>query len=163
MRAEQFWEIVDEAQRVADNSQDRRVDELRRILSTETVKELQSFQQHYDEHIRQSYRWDLWEVAYIINGGCSDDGFRFFRDWLISEGRATFETALVAPESLAKLPKIHLAELELFGYVACELFEAKSGGKLDRYFSTEISKPAGEEWSEADLAHMFPVLVRVYS
>ena len=30
-----------------------------------------------------SYQSNLWAVAYIINGGCSDDGFDYFRGWLI--------------------------------------------------------------------------------
>ena len=34
-----------------------------------------------------SYRWDLWGAAYLANGGCSDDGFDYFRGWLIGQGR----------------------------------------------------------------------------
>jgi hypothetical protein len=27
----------------------------------------------------RAYRADLWGAAFIINGGCSDDGFEYFR------------------------------------------------------------------------------------
>ncbi len=37
-------------------------------------------------------------MAYIINGGCSDDGFDYFLGWLIAKGRKYFEAALVNPE-----------------------------------------------------------------
>jgi hypothetical protein len=36
-----------------------------------------------------------------MNGGCSDDGFDYFRGWLISQGRTVFEAALENPDSLA--------------------------------------------------------------
>jgi Protein of unknown function (DUF4240) len=62
-----------------------------------------------------------------MNGGSSDDGFRYFRDWLIPEGRATLEKALASPDPLAELPRVEIAELELFGYMALELFEEQGG------------------------------------
>ena len=36
----------------------------------------------------------LWDAAYLINGGCSDDGFDYFRGWLVDQGRETFERCL---------------------------------------------------------------------
>jgi hypothetical protein len=161
MNTDRFWQIVDAA-RVAASDIDARVDALQKQLRSLGLEELQSFQNHYDEQIRRSYRWDLWGVAYLINGGCSDDGFRYFRDWLISEGRSVFESAISNPNSLAELPTVSLAELELFGYVACKLFESKGGGELDRDFSTELSMPVGEEWSEDDLPHLFPEVALKY-
>ena len=51
------------------------------------------------EHHRVSpTRWDLWGVAYIVNGGCSEDGFEYFRGWVISQGRNVTELALSNPE-----------------------------------------------------------------
>ena len=32
------------------------------------------------------YRWDMWAAAYLIGGGCSDDGFIDFRAGLIAQG-----------------------------------------------------------------------------
>ena len=49
----------------------------------------------------RAYRRDLWGAAYLINGGCSDDGFRDFRTWLILQGRIVYEAALADPDSLA--------------------------------------------------------------
>lgn len=34
----------------------------------------------------KTYDWDLWGAAYLINGGASDDGFDYFRGWLLSQG-----------------------------------------------------------------------------
>ncbi|MFL6076856.1 MAG: DUF4240 domain-containing protein [Mycobacteriales bacterium] len=35
----------------------------------------------------ESYQGDLWGAAYLINGGASDDGFDYFRGWLIARTR----------------------------------------------------------------------------
>src|SRR5262249_3624297 len=96
-----FWQIVDAARLRAGADTGARVEAVRAGLSGLPATELESFQRHYDEQIRRSYHWDLWGAAFVMNGGCSDDGFRYFRDWLVSEGRATFEAALENPESLA--------------------------------------------------------------
>ena len=39
----------------------------------------------------------------MINGGSSDDGFHYFRAWLISRGQAVYEAAVANPDSLAGL------------------------------------------------------------
>ena len=58
----------------------------------------------------QSYGWQLWQAAYLINGGCSDDGFEYFRGWLITQGRETFERVVADPDTLADLPAVqHVA------------------------------------------------------
>jgi hypothetical protein len=57
----------------------------------------------------ESYRWDLWGAAYLINGGCSDDGFDYFRGWLLSQGRAIWQATLADPDSLADHPRSAVA------------------------------------------------------
>jgi hypothetical protein len=162
MDSDRFWQIVDSARAKAGDDNDGRVEALRDLLANEDMDALQAFQNHYDEMIRRSYNWGLWGAAYIMNGGCSDDGFRYFRDWLVSEGRVIFEKAVQSAESLAEIPAPEFAENELFGYVALELFEKKGGGELERDFSTEISMPAGDEWAEGDLPRRFPLLAKKY-
>ena len=41
--------------------------------------------------------------AYIIGGGCSDDGFWDFRSWLAVRGKRVYLVALRNPESLARV------------------------------------------------------------
>ena len=47
-----------------------------------------------------SYRSSLWAAAYVINGGCSDVGFDYFRGWLMLQGRETFGQAVADPTRL---------------------------------------------------------------
>ena len=49
----------------------------------------------------RAYRRDLWRVAELANGGASDDGFYYFRLWLVGMGKGVFEAALADPDSLA--------------------------------------------------------------
>ncbi|MFJ6725682.1 MULTISPECIES: DUF4240 domain-containing protein [unclassified Streptomyces] len=53
-----------------------------------------------------AYHYPLWNAAYLIEGGCGDDGFMDFRDGLALQGRAVFERAVADPDSLADLPLV---------------------------------------------------------
>ncbi len=58
--------------------------ELRRLALDEVV----SFHGHFTDCVDRAYSWPLWAAAYIMGGGCSDDGFWDFRSTLISMGLA---------------------------------------------------------------------------
>ena len=38
----------------------------------------------------------------MLKGGCSDDGFEYFRGWLLSRGRKVYEAAMRNPDSLVR-------------------------------------------------------------
>ena len=163
MEISEFWAIIAAARSTSGDDPDERVEGLRAQLAILCPQKLQSFQNHYDSLISRAYRWDLWGAAYIINGGCSDDGFRYFRDWLISEGEDVYEAAILDPESLAGRPHIDVAENELFGYVALELFEQAEGRALERDMSTEGADPEGTPWEEEAVCQLFPRLAAKYA
>lgn len=163
MDIDRFWQHVEAAKTQADGDTEARVEALYAVLGGLSPAELQAFQSHYDQLIAASYRWDLWAAAYIINGGCSDDGFRYFRDWLISEGRGVFEKALKDPDSLAELPHVDPAELESFGYVALDLHEEKGAGRMPRGAAVPEGEPAGEPWEEEAVGDLLPRLDAKYA
>ena len=105
-----------------------------------------------------AYRWDLWGAAYVINGGCSDDGFMDFRSWLIAQGRAVYDAAMADPESLADHIKEDYATFEEFAYVAVEVFEKKTGEDFPDTGIRYAAEPEGSRWEEEDLDGMFPRL-----
>ena len=120
------------------------------------------FQHKYDELLERAYRWDLWGAAFVMNGGCSDDGFRHFRDWLISEGEAVYEAALAAPDSLAAVNQDEEFGLESFGYVAAEVYEQMTDATMPRGKAVESASPAGKEWQEDELPTLFPRLTKKF-
>lgn len=68
-----------------------------------STEETQSFEVAFRRYLIEAYTWDLWGAAYVVHGGCSDDGFEYFRRWLVSRGRDVYEAALADPDSLAQL------------------------------------------------------------
>ncbi len=162
MQREHFWNIVQAARDNAAHPEER-VETLRLQLYALSQEELEGFQQNYDAVLHDANSWDLWGAAYLMNGGCSDDGFRYFCHWLISEGRERFERSLQTPDTLAEVPRRDYFELELFAYVAAQLYEAKFGNELERDFSIELATPKGSEWSEDELPSKFPRLAQKYA
>lgn len=162
MEEQQFWSIVAAARVKAGDDMDARVDALGNELRRLPAEEVQAFQHKYDEYIHKANRWDLWGAAYLMNGGCSDDGFCYFCHWLISEGKEVFDAALNDPDSLTLVPRQDYFELESYAYVALEVFKEKTGDELKRDFTIEMEVTAGEQWDEDDLPTLFPRLSAAY-
>ena len=93
-----FWKIIEESYRP--DAIDH-FEALKEHLHTLKWFEVVEFQARFDEAVAEANNLDLWGAAYLINGGCSDDGFDYFRDWLLLQGRKVYEAALKNPDSLA--------------------------------------------------------------
>jgi len=74
-----------------------------------------------------------------MNRGCSDDGFHYFRCWLISRGKKTYHDALSNPDTLAAHidPSKQFYDFERFGYIPSKVFEQKTGEDLHEYCKEE--------------------------
>jgi Protein of unknown function (DUF4240) len=84
-----------------------------------------------------SYRRPLWAAAYLVNGGCSDDGFEYFRGWLIMQGRGVYERVVADPDALAGLAAIRVkapggwpVECEDTLYIDSRAYRAATGEEL---------------------------------
>ncbi|MBB5927025.1 DUF4240 domain-containing protein [Streptomyces echinatus] len=108
MNRQRFWQLVEEARgRASDPDDEEEV--VRRAasrLATHPAREIVAAQQVLWDLMADSYTNPLWAAAYVINGGCSDDGFDYFRGWLIAQGRETFERVVADPDALAELPVV---------------------------------------------------------
>ena len=158
----EFWTLINE-----NVSRPLTIDAARGSLGA-ALTELSSedviaFCETYNEKMNSAYRWDLWGVAYLINGGCSDDSFMDFRASLILLGESVYEGALRDPESLMQLEERERSELFEEGalYIGAEACEARG---LDVPGRQSASDPAGEPWEESreDLMARFPQAWAVY-
>ena len=158
MDDDRFWAFIGAARDAAGDDVEDRVSGLEQVLLNHHPDEVAEFRRKYDEMLARAYRWKLWGAANVINGGCSDDGFRYFRDWLISEGEAVFEAALADPDSLADIAQDEGFELESFGYVAAEVYEQMTDQPLAASPTLDSAEPAGHAWKEEELPALLPRL-----
>jgi hypothetical protein len=152
-----FWEIV-QASRTDECGDQARA--LRINLEQLEPEQIVRFDQRLMERMIESYRWELWGVAYLINGGASDDGFDYFRGWLIGRGREYFTAALREPERAAERAEPGDAECEDMLYAAAEAYRAKTGRDLPPSALRYPAQPAGKPWTEEELPARFPIVAR---
>lgn len=102
MTKDEFWEHIRATRRL---DPDEHLERLAVRLAKLPEKEILSFGRWWEVTDARAYTWELWGAAYLINGGCSDGGFDYFRWWLMLRGRAVYEAALKDPDSLAAVLK----------------------------------------------------------
>lgn len=160
MTKENFWNLIEKSKQESGDNDQMQLEILRRELLKLTPGEITAFDSIIDELMALSYRNDLWAAAYIINGGCSDDGFDYFRAWLIAQGQTVFESALQDPATLEDaivMDSAWDAELEGFLYLPREVYEELTGSEMP-----ERSRPSriltGPDWDEEDVDKLFPKL-----
>jgi hypothetical protein len=113
-----------------------------------------------------AYRRPLWNAAYLIEGGCGDDGFMDFRAGLALLGRDVFARAVDDPDSLADVPTVVRMGREDRGWIGAEglHYAARGAYRLvtgeTESFDTAMESavrsmqrpehPAGEDWDVED-------------
>jgi Protein of unknown function (DUF4240) len=129
-----FWHLIEITKEEKHSDQEKQITFLRERLFHLPLEELQSFTQIVDGLLYESYRPLLWAAAYLMNGGCSDDGFEYFRGWLIAQGATVFSKALNDPDTLADVIPSHQRdflesdfECEEILYVARNVYHEKTG------------------------------------
>jgi hypothetical protein len=145
------------------------VDQLARLPPEDIV----AFDLRFDELTSAVYNVDLWGAAYLINGGCSDDGFYYFRCWLVGMGKKVYEAALANPDSLADIvdPGRDDYEAEIYS-VPVEAWR-QSTGRDDEEFYAERErlsprspvKLKGRRWDyddDAQVRKRLPRLAALY-
>jgi hypothetical protein len=168
MDPRQFWQLIERSKAESGGDCDRQTDALTVLLLEMSATTIMAFDRLFEQYADQAYRNDLWAAAYIINGGCSDDGFEYFRRWLIGQGEAVYTATLRDPESLLSVMTPHIGgvpflvgalryECEQLGWAADQAYEQKTGSVMPR-----LPRPGleliGDNWDDEDLPVMFPKL-----
>lgn len=148
-----FWQIIEEAKNNTDSVMER-PGELTSLLEKYTATSIKKFSSLFQNKLDLLYRQDVWAIAYIALGGCSDDGFEYFRCWLISEGKSIFDAIIADPESVIELSEQPL-ELEAMLYATDEAYERRANKVLPPRSAKRVNL-AGKEWTEEELPKLFP-------
>lgn len=101
MTHDQFWQIIADTCRSDPHSAEEWGTRLTDALAELSAEDIIEWNHIFDELAKQAYRTDLWAAAYHMNGGASDDGFYYFRCWLIGMGKTIYENAIADADSLA--------------------------------------------------------------
>lgn len=148
MSKDEFWKIIDNVRAKVSVQDGRSVAEgLYRELIRLPQKNILAFDCLWQDYKDEAANTKLYAAACIINGGCSDDRFSDFRDWLIMQGQSTYQQAMVAPDSLAALSiPFNDAELMICPRIMGNAF---AGQVLQTYFQTEgIAKSLRRKYPE---------------
>ncbi|WP_030383817.1 DUF4240 domain-containing protein [Streptomyces sp. NRRL S-241] len=146
MDKQTFWKLIETAR--ADAEPQGVASRAAQLLADNPEAEIAAAQQVLWDLLAESYRAPLWAAAYVINGGCSDDGFDYFRGWLLTQGQEAFESALADPDSLAAHPAVREAAaqgLELWDESALSIAWTAYGAGTGRELPADsftISYPA---------------------
>jgi hypothetical protein len=166
MDTNRFWMLIDRARDQAGTDVDGYGPALEQTIVSLEPADLIAFEQHFDSCIDRAWRWDLWGAAHVVNGGCSDDGFFYFRGWLVMQGRQVYEAALANPDGLADVctDAGEVYECEDVLYVARSLYEARMGEEMPVRSAggAPTPEPAGRQWAEDDLAALLPRLTALH-
>ena len=162
-----FWNIIATACRPDPRKADGWADGLQVELEKCDPPEIIEWNHIFDRLAAQAYTVDLWGAAYLINGGASDDGFYYFRCWLIGMGRNVYEAAVANPDSLAEAVVQGIdAEAEIYA-VAHQAWMTVSGRPdTDPYPArNEQAELRGEDWDfddDAEVHRRLPRLAALY-
>lgn len=152
-----FWNIIEKSLNNSTNQEEQEqvlVKEIEKL----TPKQMIGFRLRTDKLLYDTYNSEMWCAGYIMNGGCSDDGFEYFRNWVISRGENVYFQAKENPDSLIAefVEGEEFYDFESFWYVANTAFKNKTGKDLydfiaDDFKTNEQNYPQFEfTWKEEE-------------
>ena len=97
METARFWNLINAAE---GNDDEQLKSSLTEVLSRLDELDLIEFKTCFLDQIDRAYSWDVWNAIFLINGGCGDDSFFDFRDYLVAQGKSKYERVVADPESL---------------------------------------------------------------
>jgi len=103
MDKNKFWELIQTSYQEANWETDKQIELLINKLSEYSQEEILKFGKIYNIYADESYKNKLWAAAYVMNSGCSDDCFDYFRGWLISRGKEAYFNGILDPDSIIDL------------------------------------------------------------
>ncbi|MCD6010413.1 MAG: hypothetical protein K0Q79_275 [Flavipsychrobacter sp.] len=165
MNDEAFWSIIHRSYEAAKGDYEEQQEQLEAELHKLTPQDIILFDNKFRQLCGIAYNWQLWGAIYIINGGCGDDSFNDFRDWIVAQGKDFYFRTIPDPATLVDVNREKLeVEWEGMGYIPTAVFEEITGEDMPAGF-TENTEVTGTEWDEEndDLQKMFPKLWEKYS
>ena len=154
MTEDVFWELIDAGLGV--ETLGERLDLLPERLALFKPSAIRGFDKLLREIDARAYRTDVWALAYLLQGGCSDDAFDAFRGWLILQGRAVFEATLADPDGFdTRLHHGSAGGMDALRDAAPIAYDLREGKAMPPVKS-KLLKLTGAKAEEHDFAQLLP-------
>ena len=128
MAQNQFWQLIDRV-----NASVGHADKITILQATKdqlsmlSSQEILEWYKRYDQVIKKADRVDLWRACADCGIHASNDGFYYFRAWLVSQGKDVYTSVLKDP---GKLPDYvsdpENASFEGYNYVTWDIYAQKA-------------------------------------
>ncbi|MBN8694003.1 MAG: DUF4240 domain-containing protein [Bacteroidetes bacterium] len=166
-----FWKIIEKSLKNT-SDQDSQEQFLIKEIGSLTPKQIIGFRLRTDKLLYDTYNSEMWCAGYIMNCGCSDDSFEYFRNWIISRGKQAYYNAKQEPDTLINevIEGVEFYDFESFWYVALEAFQQKTGKDLYDFIDYDNFKhcegnypPINFTWEEENGESMRKICPRLFA
>lgn len=126
-----FWALIDQAKEHPGGPNEWLMEQLMG-LGPDQAKKFDTIARVYMD---LAYQYGLWTAASVIlRGGCSDDGFMDFRQWLVGQGKNVYLAALKDPDSLVDAPNYHDFQYDSLPVMGDYAYEELTGREVFQDF-----------------------------
>ena len=169
MDEDQYWRMIETSLKNSHDGDSQRENLIMQLEHLDPV-DIIRFRLRTDKLLYDTYTSEMWCAAYLLNGGCSDDGFEYFRLWLVSRGKDVYEAAKENPDWLVTQldEDTEVGFFEDLWYVADYAFDQRTMNKLHEWVDesfkyNEANYPQMNfNWSEDDPESMKKICPNLY-
>lgn len=157
-----FWELIGNSRKIAETKED-----FLELLKSKLIQfkplELKRFQKILLTYQNQLNHWDTWALAYIVRRGCGDDCFDYFKLWVISKGKDTYEA--IKNNEVSQFKDIFTQEdpeFEDFEYLAEEVYEELTNKEMKQPNVKRV-KMKGKQWNEDKVCENYATICELFN
>lgn len=162
MEENEFWNLIDKSRSAANNNYQQQISPLKTALLALDPTDIEKFDNRFTALLAASYDYGLWGAAYVINGGCSDDCFHYFRVYLIGKGKEKFYQTIKNPETSASWIKSEEEDnWEGLQYAIMDAYKQKTGKEIPKTFQPKFELK-GEPFDEETVHKQYPILAKKF-
>jgi hypothetical protein len=158
----EFWKLIDKSRVASNNDFQAQINFLKSILLTLEPMDIVKFDNTFTALLAASYDYKLWGASFVINGGCSDDCFEYFRQYLIGHGKEKFYKTIKNPESCVSWIKSEDEDnWEGLLYSAMQAYKQKTGKEIPKTYQPKFELK-GKPFDEETVMKQYPKLAKKF-
>jgi hypothetical protein len=162
MREDDFWKFIDRSRELSGGNYQVQIGVMEKILLELPPEDIVKFDNTFTALLAATYDYKLWGASYVINGGCSDDCFDYFREYLIAHGKNKFYKTYQDPESCVDWIKSESEDnWEGIRYAAMKAYKEKTGAEIPLTYHADY-KIKGERFDENTVDKLYPRLAEKF-